>query len=45
MMTEFSLRARVSGEYCKVTGGLLWKGNKALVGNKQNVKIKFILLT
>lgn len=45
MMTEFSLRAGVSGEYCKVTGRLSWKGNKALVGNKQNLKIKFILLT
>jgi len=45
MMTEFSLRAGVSGEYCKLTGRLLWKGNKALIGNKQNLKIKFILLT
>ena len=45
MMTEFSLRAGVSGEYCKVTGGLLWKGNKALLGNKQILKIKFMLLT
>ena len=42
MMTEFSLRIGVAGEYCKVTGGLLWKANKALLGNKQNLKIKII---
>ena len=34
--SRFPLRIRVAGEYCKVTGGLLWKG-KALSGNKQNL--------
>jgi len=36
----FSLRNGVAGEYCKVTGGLLWKG-KALSGNKQNLAVEF----
>ena len=26
LKTGFSLRIGVAGEYCKVTGGLLWKG-------------------
>ena len=30
------IKIGVAGEYCKVTGGLLWKG-KALSGNKQNL--------
>ena len=32
----FSVRIGVKEEYCKVTGGLLWKG-KALSRNKQNL--------
>ena len=36
LVSGFSLRIGVAGEYCKVTGRLLWK-DKALSGNKQNL--------
>ena len=37
----FSLRIGVAGEYCKVTGGLLWIKGKVLSGNKQNLAREF----
>jgi len=39
-LTGVSLRTGETGEYWKVTGGLLWKG-KALPGNKQNLAGEF----
>ena len=39
----FSLKIGVAGEYCKVTGGLLWK-SKALSGNKQNLVGEFCVV-
>lgn len=41
-MTGFSLSIGVAGEYCKIKGGLIWKG-KALLGNKQNLAQEFFL--
>ena len=38
-----SLRIGETGEYCKVAGGLLWKG-KALLGNKQNLAGEFCVV-
>ena len=43
MCARFSLRIWVTGDYCKVTGGLLWKG-KALSGNKQNLAGEFCVV-
>ena len=37
---SFSLRIGVVGEYCKITGGLLWKG-RTPSGNKKNVVEEF----
>jgi len=43
LLTRLPLTIRVPGEYCKVTGGLLWKG-KALSGDKQNLAREFCVL-
>jgi len=42
-LTGVSLRTGETGEYWKVTGGLLWKG-KALPGNKQNLAGEFCVV-
>jgi len=34
LLAEFSSSTGAAGEYCKVTGGLLWKANLSLEASK-----------